>query len=268
MNRTYKSLTICGALLAATGFKSEAANASVTHVYGLSGLSNTVTLYDADTLKPFGKAAPSNGWFNYDLAFDNTGRLFGTGHLNGGDALLEYDPATGAVINSAAITGDISTMAARNGILYSLTGLSNTVVMYDADTLKPIGRPALSNVWGHYDLTFDNAGRLFGAGYLNGRDALLEYDPATGAVINSSTITGNIITVAARDGILYSLTGLSNTVVMYDADTLKPIGRPALSNVWGHYDLAFDNTGRLFGTGFLNGRDALLEFDPATGAVI
>jgi len=239
-----------------------------SEVFSLTGGSNTLVSYNADTFQPSGSAALTGGRAEYDLAFDNSGRLFGLGILGTSRALLEYDPVTGAIINSSEVTGIISGIAARGGSIYSLTGGSNTLVSYNADTLQPNGNPALTGGRAEYDLAFDDSGRLFGLGVIGASYALLEYDPATGAIINSSEVAGIISGIAARGGSIYSLTGGSNTLVGYNADTLQPNGSPALTGGRAEYDLAFDDSGRLFGLGVIGASYALLEYDPATGATI
>ncbi len=84
-----------------------------SQVFSLTGLSNTLVSYNADTLQPNGSAALAGGRVEYDLAFDDSGRLFGLGIISGSRALLEYDPASGAIINSSAVTGFITEIAAQ-----------------------------------------------------------------------------------------------------------------------------------------------------------
>lgn len=264
---TTKHLAAAGAAGLALLSTSTAAD---TFVYGLTGLTNTLVRYDADSLLPTGPAATNNVFSNHDLAFDETGRLFGLGAVIGqGDYLFEFNPTTGAVVNSRLLTGGLGGLAARGGFLYGLSGLTNTLVRYNANTLLPTGPAATSNVFSNYDLAFDETGRLFGLGSVIGQgDYLFEFNPATSAVLNSRLLVGGLGGLAARGGFLYGLTGLNNTLVRYNATTLLPTGPAAINNVISHYDLAFDQTGRLFGlgTGVDDGKNYLFEFNPTTGA--
>lgn len=223
-------------------------------VFSQTDLNSTLVVFDSTTLQPIGAPAASTAVTTYDLAWDN-GRLFGIGN----SVLVEFDPFTGAVINSQSYAGSINGLAAVGGRLYSMTS-SDTLVIYDQSTLLPIGSAAQSSSMTHYDLAFSDSGRLFGLG----TNSLIEFDPVTGVALNSTVYSGSITGLAARGNVVYALTGSSPTLVRYDANSLLPLGAAAAGTTVFTYDLAFDETGRLFGIV----DNQLLEFDPATGSIL
>ena len=226
-------------------------------VYALTGLSSTLVQYSAESLNPVVAPTPSGAWADYDLAFDQSGRLFGVGR----NSLTEFNPIDGSIINNNLFSGGLSGLAARNGKIYSLSGLSPTLVQYDANTLLSVSGPAQSIVDLSYDLAFSETGRLFGVS----STAFYEFDPLDGTIINSSFHTGNINGLAARSGKIYSIGGLNTVLAQFDQDSLQSLsGDVFTGGSYLEYDLAFNDAGRLFGIG----AGILAEFDPNTGIII
>jgi hypothetical protein len=159
-------------------------------IYSLSGASPTLVAYDATTLLPVGSAAQPFSVAKYDLAFDESGRLFGLGN----SSFLEFNPSTLSIIRETPFTGNPIGIAARGGTIYSLSGASPTLVAYDATTLLPVGSAAQPFSVAKYDLAFDESGRLFGLG----NSSLLEFDPSTLSIIRETPFTGNPIGIAGQ----------------------------------------------------------------------
>jgi hypothetical protein len=86
-------------------------------LYTYTGAGNLLT-FDANTLTQTSGIPPTAHEGMY-LTFDNTGRLFGTFQDDGGGHIVEYDPVTLGVLNSAVFSPGISGLAARNGRLYT-----------------------------------------------------------------------------------------------------------------------------------------------------
>ena len=99
--------------------------------------------------------------------------------------MLEYDPVSFSLLFTGPVfTGEVNGLAAHAGSLFSLTGLSSSasLVRFNPDTLSVIsGVPLGTN--NTYDLTFDETGRL----YALAGDRVLEFDPTTGVILNSSS---------------------------------------------------------------------------------
>ena len=153
-------------------------------VYTMTGASSPALLtYDADTLAQTGGINQGTVAIVNDLAFDQTGRLFGVSALG----LLEFDPTTRAIVHQSPI-GAGAGIAVRNGTIYTLTeGFpSVALVTYDANTLAQTGGTGQGFIALGDDLAFDENGRLFGVTSLG----LREFNPTTLAVIQQSPYVG------------------------------------------------------------------------------
>jgi hypothetical protein len=147
--------------------------------YSVPFFSADVASIDAASLQ-ITSGTLSNGSSNgQDLAFDESGRLFGV--LDG--TIYEYDPQTLGVLNSRATGAALNGLAVRNGVLYSYSGpsFSASVVSIDLTSLQITGGSLSSGSSNGQDLSFDESGRLFGV-----QDGTIyEYDPQTLGVLNS-----------------------------------------------------------------------------------
>lgn len=229
-------------------------------VYTMTGASSPALLtYDADTLAQTGGINQGTVAIVNDLAFDQTGRLFGVSALG----LLEFDPTTRAIVHQSPI-GAGAGIAVRNGTIYTLTeGFpSVALVTYDANTLAQTGGVGLGSNAAVDSLAFDQTGRLFGLSGIG----LLEFNPTTLAIIHQSPPGLGGSGIAVRNGTLYTLLNTFGSVglVTYDADTFAQTGGTGQGFIALGDDLAFDENGRLFGVTSLG----LREFNPTTLAVI
>ncbi len=227
-------------------------------LYTITGGGNTASLviFNSETLLKDGGSNGNGGVIQNDLTIDPvTGRLFAMNNSH----LLEFNPITLQLINSNTFTGAIRGVAARNNIIYGLTGggASFSLVTFDADTLTKTGGDYQSGLDGRNALAFDESGRLFALsnGYL------AEFDPITLTLINQSAYTGPMMGLAARNGTVYSLSGDGDpSLVTFSANTLTQTGGLFRSGIGALNELAFDSSGRLYG----RTNNYLAAFDPIT----
>lgn len=199
-----------------------------------------------------------------DLTVDETGRLFGEWQAGGTTHLVQYDPLTFGILNERTFPSGIRSLAARGGVIYSYTGMGS-MVTFDAVTLAQLTGPTPTS-HGSQDLAFDEAGRLFGTYQVGATMHLLEYNPLTLGVINSTSFPAGLSGLAVRDGTIYTYSA-AGTLLTYDSDTLAQLTGPAPTAHPGA-DLAFDQAGRLFGTYQLSGTGYLVQIDPISLDVI
>ncbi len=212
--------------------------------------------YDSDTfellLEEIGRG--DGGLNRTELARDETGRLFG--RVDG--RLLEYDPGSLSILNERSFPALMSGLAVHDGHIFAYTDVGE-LLRFSAATLELQSGDLSTGTTGQ-DLAFDENGRLFG----RVGSTLLEYDPATSAVLNQTTVQGASNGLAARAGRLYTYTS-GNDLLVFDVDTFDLLaGTPTSGAILVSLDLAFDETGRLFG---LIGGD-LLEHDPLTREIL
>ena len=121
-----------------------------------------------------------------DLAFDETGRLFGIA----GGHFYEYNPDTLTIIRSTRIEGGVNGLAAGNGVLYTYSGTGQTanLLAFDANTFELLSGNLEGGVTAPMDLAFGELDRLYGI--LSG--TLFEYDPVTLEILNSAAVGGGV----------------------------------------------------------------------------
>ena len=150
-------------------------------LFAITGTSSPALItFDRDTLSVSSGVPQSLTWTETDIAIDSTsGRIFGLS-LN---TMLEFDPVGGAVINSNSAP-NMNGLAAHNGTLYGISGTSSpSLIAFNADTLSVSMGVPQSSTWTETDIAIDStSGRIFGLSL----NTMLEFDPVSGAVINSN----------------------------------------------------------------------------------
>jgi hypothetical protein len=157
---------------------------------------------------------------------------------NIGGTIGEYNAATGAVINSAFISGFTAApfgVAASGGNLFITSG-NNTVGEYNAATGAPINSAFISGLSQPSFLTV-SGGDIWVAGYKNG-GLVGEYNATTGAAINPTLVSGlgNPWGVAVFNGNLYVADRATGRIGEYNAITGAPINPALVSGLndpWG-----------------------------------
>lgn len=162
-------------------------------LYSYTEMGSMVT-FDANTLaQTSGPAPTSHG--TQELAFDETGRLFGHYQVGATTNLVEYNPVSLSVIHQTSFAAGLSGLAVRNGVLYTFTD-TGSLLTYDGSTLAqtsgiaPTSHPEM-------DLAFDQAGRLFGTYQISATTHLVQIDPITRGIINEVTFPAGITGLAA-----------------------------------------------------------------------
>ena len=147
-------------------------------------------------------------------------------------------------------------------VSYSGPFHSADVVKIDADRLQVTTGIIVGSGSNEQDLAFDISGRLFGV-----QDGTVyEYDPISLATLHSKSLGGALNGLAARDRMLYTYSGPFHSagVVKIDADSLQVASGVIVGSSSNEQDLAFDQSGRLFGV-----QDGTVyEYDPVSLAVL
>ena len=235
-----------------------AAQTAAGAIFAVTGHTDPgLVTFDEDSLQQNG-GSHQNIISGHDLAFSSSGRLFSISS----EFLREFDPYTLQVINQQARSSFLSGITAGNGSIYSLTGShSPQLITFDPDTLLQTAGTLQSTISFPQDLTFDNSGRLFALT----QDSLIEFDPTTLQIVNQQARSPFLSGIAARDGVIFSLTGTATPeLITFDADTLLQTAGTLQNTISGGQELAFGAAGRLFGSS----QDFLLEFDASTLQII
>ncbi|MFO1539082.1 MAG: glutaminyl-peptide cyclotransferase [Chloroflexota bacterium] len=218
-------------------------------------------------------AAPTLAWevvgriphasdaFLQGLAFDPDGRLWASTGLYGRSSVRELDPATGAVLRSAALPvtafGEGIALGAA-GELVQLTWQEGTAFRWERTTLRPL--PPFTYTGEGWGLCADGERLVMS----DGSDRLTFRDPATFAVTGSVAVTRDGLPVRllneleCADGAVWANVWQTETIVRIDPSTGVVTGVLDLDGLLEPDPAAADPVAVLNGIARIPGRDTWL----------
>jgi YVTN family beta-propeller protein len=212
---------------------------------------------------PFGAAEGGGEYFDY-ITFDATARRV---YLSHGTEVKVLDP------DSCAVVGNITGLKRDHGVAvvpelgrgFISDGDAGQVVIFDLNTLKPIGRAKADN--DADSIIYDPASkRIF---VFNGEpNSATVVDPAKGTVVATLPLGGAPEqAVADGKGMIYDNLEDKNEVIAIDTRTLKIAARWPVAPAGQPVSMAMDRQHRRL---FIGGRNArlLVVMDADSGKII
>ncbi len=218
----------------------------------------SIILWDPTTGRRIGQSLTGHAGAIWGIAFNPINNSLVSG---GADGMILWD--AGIQDTPRMITNDYyhcgRATSCPNNIAISADGkilaagaLDNSIVLWNLETLQPIGSPLTGLKSEVFSLAFSPDGKTLASSSIDSSDIVL-WDTATGQQLGEPLkgYTGIVygLAFAPTTGILVSSSFQDQAIILWDAQTQKPIGQPIPEAAW---DIAISPNGKLLATSNLS----------------